>query len=160
MPTERLCKKGSINSKEGVNDMANINGNDKDNTLKGTNRNDDIEGRGGNDRLFGFNGNDDLEGGSGNDVLDGGAGRNDLDGGLGADVFIFKQGKTDIDDFGLGNDTVRIGKGLGVDNFEEMMALAKSVHGGEDVLIDFGRHELRFEDTKLSDLKASDFDFL
>ena len=30
---------------------------------------------------------------------------------------------------------------------------------GEDVLIDFGRHELRFEDTRLSDLKASDFEF-
>jgi serralysin len=140
--------------------MADINGNEKDNTLRGTSRNDDIEGRGGNDRLFGFAGNDDLEGGSGNDVLDGGAGRNDLEGGLGADVFIFKKGMTEIDDFGLGNDTVRIGKALGVDNFEEMMALARSVDGGEDVLIDFGKHELRFEDTKLSDLKASDFDFL
>ncbi|MCB1447107.1 MAG: hypothetical protein KDJ87_15285 [Rhizobiaceae bacterium] len=140
--------------------MANINGNNKANTLRGTSGHDDIEGRGGDDRLFGRGGNDDLEGGDGNDVLDGGGGRNDLEGGLGNDVFIFRKGKTDIDDFGRGNDTVKIDRDLGVDNFRELMALAKSVDGGEDVLIDFGRHELRFEDTKLSDLKASDFDFI
>ena len=140
--------------------MANINGNDKSNTLRGTNRNDDIEGRGGSDRLFGLAGNDDLEGGNGNDILDGGSDRNDLEGGLGNDVFIFKKGITDIEDFGRGNDTVQIGKALGVSNFEELMALARTVDEGEDVLIDFGKHELRFEDTRLADLKASDFDFL
>jgi len=139
--------------------MANIRGNNNDNTLHGTSRSDDIEGLGGNDRLFGLGGNDDLEGGNGNDLLDGGAGNNDLEGGLGNDVFVFKKGNTDIDDFGRGNDTVRIGSNLGVDNFEELMKLAKSVDEGEDVLIDFGRHELRFEDTRLSDLKASDFEF-
>jgi Ca2+-binding RTX toxin-like protein len=139
--------------------MARIEGNNNDNTLRGTNRNDEIEGRDGNDRLFGLAGNDDLEGGLGNDVLDGGKGRNDLEGGLGNDVFIFKKGITDIDDFGRGNDIVRIGSDLGVDNFKELMALAKQVDEGDDVLIDFGRHELRFEDTKLSDLKASDFEF-
>ena len=140
--------------------MANINGNNNNNTLRGTDGHDDIEGRGGNDKLFGRAGNDDLEGGSGRDVLDGGAGRNDLEGGSGADVFIFRKGMTDIDDFGRGNDTVRIDRDLGVDNFDELMALAKSVDGGEDVLIDFGKHELRFEDTRMSDLKASDFDFI
>lgn len=139
--------------------MANIRGNNNDNTLHGTSRSDDIEGLGGNDRLFGLGGNDDLEGGNGNDLLDGGAGNNDLEGGLGNDVFVFKKGNTDIDDFGRGNDTVRIGSNLGVDNFEELMTLARSVDEGEDVLIDFGRHELRFEDTRLSDLKASDFEF-
>ena len=140
--------------------MAKIIGNNKDNTLEGSDRSDDIEGRDGNDRLFGFGGNDDLEGGNGNDVLGGGSGRNDLEGGLGNDVFVFKKGMTDIDDFGRGNDTVRIGSNLGVDNFDELMALAKSVDGGEDVLIDFGKHELRFEDTRMSDLKPSDFDFI
>lgn len=140
--------------------MANINGNDKSNTLRGTNTNDDIEGRGGNDKIFGLGGNDDIEGGEGNDTIDGGSGRNDLEGGLGNDVFIFTTGKTDIDDFGRGNDMVHIGKNLGVNNFNDLMALAKSVDEGEDVLIDFGKHELRFEDTQLSDLKASDFDFI
>ena len=33
--------------------MANINGNNKANTLRGTSGHDDIEGRGGDDRLFG-----------------------------------------------------------------------------------------------------------
>jgi Ca2+-binding RTX toxin-like protein len=139
--------------------MARIIGNNNDNTLNGTNLNDDIEGRDGNDKLFGFGGNDDLEGGNGKDVLDGGSGRNDLEGGTGNDVFVFKSGNTDIDDFGRGNDVVRIGSGLGVDNFDELMTLAKSVDEGEDVLIHFGEHELRFEDTRLSDLKASDFEF-
>lgn len=158
--------------------MANINGDNGANKLRGTKQNDDIEGRdgndtlfglagnddlegdGGNDTLFGGAGNDDLDGGAGNDILDGGTGRNDLEGGSGNDTFIFKKGITDIDDFGLGNDVIQIGKGLGVSNFDDLMALAKSVDGGEDVLFDFGRHELRLEDTRMSDLKASDFDFL
>ncbi len=140
--------------------MANINGNDKNNTLRGTDGHDDIEGRGGNDRLFGRAGNDDLEGDAGNDILDGGAGRNDLEGGSGNDTFIFKKGITDIDDFGRGNDTIEIAKSLGVDNFNELMAMAKTVDEGEDILFDFGRHELRLEDTRMSDLKAADFDFI
>jgi Ca2+-binding RTX toxin-like protein len=140
--------------------MANINGNNKNNTLAGTNANDDIEGRGGNDILLGRGGNDDLEGGTGNDRLDGGTGRNELEGGAGNDVFIFKKGITEIEDFGRGNDTIEIGRNLGVDNFSELMALAKSVDGGEDVLFDFGKHELRLEDVRLSDLRASDFDFI
>jgi Ca2+-binding RTX toxin-like protein len=151
---------GIRSQQKGDPEMANINGTDKANTLRGTNSNDDIEGRGGNDRLFGLGGNDDIEGGDGNDVLDGGSGRNDLEGGLGNDVFIFKTGKTDIDDFGRGDDTVHISRDLGVDNFDELMKLAKSADEGEDVLIDFGKHELRFEDTRLSDLRASDFDFI
>jgi Ca2+-binding RTX toxin-like protein len=158
--------------------MANINGTSGADKLRGTRRNDEIEGRdgndtlfglagnddlegdGGNDKLYGGAGNDDLDGGSGNDILDAGTGRNDIEGGQGNDVFIFKTGITDIDDFGVGNDVIRIGKGLGVNDFDDLMALAKSVDEGEDVLFDFGKHELRLEDTRLSDLKASDFDFL
>lgn len=158
--------------------MADINGNGKSNTLRGTNRDDDIYGRGGDDQLYGLGGDDDLEGGggndmlsggggdddleggSGNDVLNGGTGRNDLEGGLGDDVFVFKKGNTDIDDFGLGNDTVQIGMNLGVDNFDELMEHASSIEGGEDVLFTFGEHTLRLEDTRLSELKESDFNFV
>ncbi|MDH6267027.1 Ca2+-binding RTX toxin-like protein [Rhizobium sp. SG_E_25_P2] len=157
--------------------MARIYGNDRNNRLDGTANGDDIEGRGGNDILYGFAGHDDLEGGSGNDklyggagnddleggsgadILDGGAGNNDLEGGAGADIFIFKQGVTEIDDF-ASNDTVRIESDLGVDNFSELKALARTTDGGEDLVFDFGRHELRFDETRLSDLKASDFDFI
>jgi Ca2+-binding RTX toxin-like protein len=140
--------------------MAFIIGNDTANTLRGTRSNDDLEGRGGDDILLGQGGHDDMEGGLGNDVLDGGAGFNDLEGGLGDDVFVFSRGRTDIDDFGLGNDTVRISRALGADDFDALMSLARIVDQGEDVLIDFGRHELLFEDTRLSDLTASDFDFV
>lgn len=140
--------------------MANINGNNKSNTLRGTEGDDDIEGRGGDDTLFGRGGNDDLEGDAGNDILDGGAGRNDLEGGSGNDTFIFRKGITDIDDFGHGSDTIEIARSLGVDNFNELMALAKTVDKGEDILFDFGKHELRLEDVRMSDLKASDFDFI
>lgn len=158
--------------------MANINGNNKDNRLVGTQRNDDIEGNGGNDILIGRGGNDDLEGGAGNDILrggagnddleggtgndilDGGSGRNDLEGGAGNDTFIFKKGITEIEDFGYGNDTIQIGPKLGVDNFNELMDLARVVDDGEDILFDFGAHQLRLEDTRMSELKASDFDFL
>jgi Ca2+-binding RTX toxin-like protein len=157
--------------------MARITGNKNNNRLDGTSQADDIHGLAGNDHLYGFTGNDDLEGGAGNDrlyggagnddlegdagndILDGGSGRNDLEGGLGADTFIFRTGMTEIDDFSA-DDTVRISKSLGVDTFAELMALARQVDGGEDVLIDFGKHELRFDDTRLSDLKASDFDFI
>ena len=40
------------------------------------------------------------------------------------------------------------------------MELAQTVDEGEDILFDFGKHELRLEDTRMSDLKASDFDFI
>ncbi|MBL0371448.1 hypothetical protein JJB09_05355 [Rhizobium sp. KVB221] len=155
--------------------MAIRHGNKNDNILKGTNQNDEIEGKGGNDTLFGYGGNDDLEGdagndklyggagnddlegGSGRDLLDGGTGRDDLEGGLGNDTFIFRKGLTEIDDFGVGNDLIRIDDALGVDTFAELKATARNV--GEDLVFDFGKHELRLDDTRLADLKASDFDF-
>lgn len=158
--------------------MANIYGTNGNNTLRGTRRDDDIEGRGGNDKLFGLGGNDDLEGGAGNDriyggagndeleggagndILDGGSGRNSLQGGLGNDTFIFKQGVTEIDDFGVGIDVVQIGPKLGVNNFDQLMQLARTVDGGDDVLIDFGNSQLRFDNTRIEDLRASDFLFL
>jgi Ca2+-binding RTX toxin-like protein len=157
--------------------MATRHGNNNDNLLEGTANADDIEGRGGNDKLYGFGGaddieggsgndrlyggggNDDLEGGSGNDILDGGAGHDDLEGGTGADTFIFRKGISEIDDFGRGNDQIRIDDALGVDTFQELKALARTADHGEDLIFDFGRHELRLEDTRLSELKASDFDF-
>ena len=155
--------------------MAIRHGNSGDNTLRGTDNHDEIEGKGGDDKLFGLGGNDDLEGdggndrlyggtgndklegGGGNDLLDGGTGNDDLDGGRGADTFIFRKGITDIDDFGLGNDRIRIDDALGVDSFSELKATAK--HIGDDLVFDFGKHELHLDNTRLSDLKASDFDF-
>ncbi|OJU01218.1 MAG: hypothetical protein BGN83_06490 [Rhizobium sp. 63-7] len=117
-------------------------------------------GTAGNDTLLGGDGNDDLEGGAGNDRLDGGGGRNELEGGAGADTFVFSKGITEIEDFKPGTDRVVISKSLGASNFSEMMAMARSIDGGDDVRIDFGGATLTFDDTTLSQLKSSDFFFI
>lgn len=155
--------------------MAIRQGNNRDNTLRGTNNrdfidgkggndtlfglggNDEIEGDGGNDKVFGGAGNDSLEGGAGDDILDAGTGNDDLDGEGGNDTFIFRKGITEIDDFGWGNDLIRIDDALGVDTFRELKAIARNVD--DDLIIDFGRHELRLDDTTRAELRASDFDF-
>jgi Ca2+-binding RTX toxin-like protein len=145
------------NKLEGTRNHDEIEGKGGDDMLFGFGGNDDLEGDGGNDKLFGGAGNDDLEGGSGNDVLDGGTGRDKLEGGLGDDTFIFRKGITEIDDFSIGNDHILIDDALGVDTFAELKATARNVD--DDVVFDFGRHELQLDDVRLSDLKASDFDF-
>jgi Ca2+-binding RTX toxin-like protein len=134
-----------------------IEGRAGDDKIWGFGGNDDIEGNSGNDKLYGGAGNDDIEGGTGNDVLDGGRGRNELEGGPGADTFVFRFGITKIDDFDPGKDLIRIDDALGADNFQELKTFARI--DGEDLVFDFGNHELRLDDTKLSDLRASDFDF-
>ncbi|WP_280954512.1 calcium-binding protein [Metarhizobium album] len=125
-----------------------------------TQDNDRYVGTAGNDTLLGGDGNDDLEGGAGNDRLDGGGGRNELEGGAGADTFVFSKGITEIEDFKPGTDRVVISKSLGASNFSEMMAMARSIDGGDDVRIDFGGAALTFDDTTLSQLKSSDFFFI
>lgn len=102
--------------------MANINGNNSNNTLIGTGFADTIRGRKGDDLLDGLGGNDLLLGGSGDDtllgglgddtlnggndadVLDGGAGDDSLDGGKGSDSLIASEG----------NDTLNGGDGVDV----------------------------------------------
>ena len=128
--------------------------------LYGGTGHDELEGGKGNDRLYGEAGNDDLEGGSGNDWLDGGSGRNELHGGSGADTFVFTRGYTEIEDYRAGTDTVRIGKSLGVSDFDELVALARPVDGGDDLRFDFGGARLTLEDTTLSELRESDFLFV
>ncbi|MDX3976590.1 calcium-binding protein [Shinella sp.] len=140
--------------------MVKITGTSKANTLKGQSTSDDIYGYAGNDKLFGFGGNDDLEGGAGNDWLQGGTGNDELTGGSGRDTFVFSSGRDEIDDFSSRDDTIIIDSALGVKNFTELKALAKSVDGGEDVRFDFGNgNTLTLDDTKLSSLKSSDFSF-
>ena len=158
--------------------MAIIKGNGGDNRLKGTGSKDEIEGYGGNDVLIGRGGNDELEGGSGddvlrggggndeleggqgNDILNGGSGINTLEGGGGADIFIFRKGQTEIDDFKSGVDLIRIDKSLGVSNFAELKARAVIADDSEDVVFDFGDHILQIDDARLSQLDASDFEFV
>ncbi len=83
-------------------------GNGADNVLVGNSGDNHISGGGGNDTLDGAGGNDTLDGGTGNDVLIGGAGD---------DTYLINLGDG-LDSIGdvAGNDTVRFGDGLSLDN--------------------------------------------
>lgn len=137
-----------------------LTGNSKANKISGGAGDDTIKGLDGNDRLNGDSGNDELEGGSGNDRLDGGSGVNELEGGVGRDTFVFKTGRTEIEDFKVGFDKIEIAKSLGVSSFDGLTEIARTVDRGGDLVFDFGKIELRLDDTKLSELSASDFLFI
>ena len=62
--------------------MAEVKGDNKNNTLEGTEFDDDILGKNGNDKLNGLDGNDYLVGGKGKDKLTGGEGE---------DAFVFNE---------------------------------------------------------------------
>ena len=126
--------------------------------LWGRGGDDQLDGGSGGDKLWGGSGNDELDGGRGNDILDGGGGHNELEGGLGDDIFIFRVGVSTIEDFALGDDTILIDTALGVDNFRELKDVATS--RDDDLIFDFGKHELVLDDMKLSELKPSDFEFV
>ena len=159
-------KANKLSGGDGNDKIVGLGGNDRlsgdagNDRLYGNSGHDDLKGGSGNDRLVGGSGNDDLEGGSGNDRLNGGSGYNELEGGAGRDTFVFTEGRTEIEDFRSGVDNIEIAKSLGVSNFNQLKATARTVDGGEDLVLDFGKHELRLEDTKLADLSASDFLFV
>ena len=137
-----------------------LTGNSKANTISGGAGNDKISGLDGNDRLNGDSGNDKLYGGNGHDDLDGGAGINELEGGAGRDTFVFKTGRTEIDDFKAGYDKIEIAKSLGASSFADLAKFARTTDGGKDLVLDFGKNELHLEDTKFSELSASDVLFV
>ncbi len=160
------AKANKISGGAGNDKIYGLDGNDKLNgdsgndKLYGGNGHDELDGGTGNDYLSGGAGNDELEGGAGNDRLNGGSGVNELEGGAGRDTFVFAKGKTEIDDFKAGYDTIEIAKSLGVSSFADLSKFARTADGGQDLVLDFGKHELRLEDTKFSELSASDFLFV
>lgn len=99
--------------------MANIIGNNNNNTLVGTSSadfidglqgNDNLSGRNGNDNIQGREGNDTLNGENGNDSLNGGSGNDRLLGGSGSDRLFGEIGNDSLDG-GAGNDTLTGGTG-------------------------------------------------
>ncbi|MBE1283799.1 MAG: hypothetical protein GJ676_10860 [Rhodobacteraceae bacterium] len=91
--------------------------------------------------------------------MDGGRGNDTLSGGAGNDPFVFAEGRETIEDFGSG-DVVKISNALGVSRFADVLAIATTVGGGDDVLINFGGdNSLRLENVLLSALSESDFVF-
>jgi Ca2+-binding RTX toxin-like protein len=91
--------------------MANINGNNRPNTLVGTRNDDDINGRGGNDTITARDGDDFVRGGPGGDRISGQRGDDTLLGEGGADNINGGQDDDGIDG-GLGDDFVQGGPGI------------------------------------------------
>ena len=145
--------------------MADIECNDRNNTLRGTAGEDDIRGREGNDRLIGRGGNDELRGdegsdtllgGSGNDRLRGDKGHDRLTGGADNDRFIFnRQGGTDtVTDYNDDEDR------LDFSNFNTtaQAIIDNAEQVGDDVVITMDTGEVvRLLDTQKSELDSSDF---
>ncbi len=96
--------------------MADIEGDENDNTLNGTSGADKIDGNGGNDTISGSGGNDTITGGSGNDSIDGGSGNDTIYGGDGNDSITGGSGD-DIIVGGRGDDTMAAGNGSTTDTF-------------------------------------------
>ena len=176
----------TINGSLGADTLRGFNGNDR---LFGNGGNDGVYGEGGKDRLVGGAGNDGLFGGSkadkllggvgndtlkgeggndtllaggGADILDGGRGRDVLNGGKGADTFVFgkKYGKDVIQDFKNNVDTIVLDDALwrGDLSVREMLDKYASVVG-DDIVLDFGKHELKIEDFTRIKALADDIDF-
>jgi len=135
-------------------------------TLDSGDGNDILKGGGGNDVLMAGKGGDDLEGGKGNDKLKGGKGNDDLEGGkgndkltggAGKDTFVFKKagGKDTIKDFQDDKDTIQLDDALWNGSFNKQKVINKFAKVvGDDIIFDFGKHELKIKDfIDLAELK-------
>lgn len=124
---------------------------------------DELHGDAGNDQLFGGVGNDRLFGDADSDVLAGGIGNDKLEGGADSDRFVFKTGTDrdtvlDFDAKGSDHDIIDLGGLKTIKNFSDLKANHLDASNG-DVVIKAGSDRITLEDTKLSDLDRSDFDF-
>jgi Ca2+-binding RTX toxin-like protein len=80
-------------------------------------------------------------------------------GGRGADIFVFDSGSDTIEDLSTG-DRVQINTSFGIKDFSALLALARSVEGGDSTLIDFGGgNTLLLEDVRIGGLTAEQFMF-
>jgi Ca2+-binding RTX toxin-like protein len=143
----------TINGKSFADLLFGRGGND---VLKGNDGNDYLDGGKGNDNLSGGAGNDEIEGGAGNDMIDGGAGNDILSGDGGNDTFIYKTGygKDTIEDFQIGQDTIKLTAGSKLDTYKEVAANAKAV--GKDVVIKLdANNTLTIKGMTLKDFKAN-----
>ncbi|MCF2872442.1 Hint domain-containing protein [Octadecabacter sp. G9-8] len=109
--------------------MAEIDGDNTNNTLTGTN---------GSDTIKGFDGNDSINGGSGNDTLYGGDGDDSITGGGGDDVIVG----------GRGNDTMAAGSGSPSDTFVIRDG------DGNDTITDFDPNEPDIVDFRMDEMNT------
>ena len=108
----------SIDETKGALPRTNIFGGAGNDTLIGGSGNDFLFGQAGNDTLLGKGGNDFLFGGAGNDTLTGGTGNDQVFGEAGNDRLIWNPGDgTDLNEGGLGTDTIEVNGGNGAETF-------------------------------------------
>ncbi|MFL4468375.1 Hint domain-containing protein [Tateyamaria armeniaca] len=126
--------------------MAEIDGDEGDNTINGGSSNDNIEGNGGQDSLNGGGGSDTVSGGSGNDSIDGGAGDDTVYGGDGDDTITGGSGD-DVIVGGRGDDVMSAGSGSRTDTYVIRDG------DGNDTITDFDPNEpdiIRFDMDEMS----------
>ncbi|MFK7752174.1 MAG: calcium-binding protein [Sedimentitalea sp.] len=118
---------------------------------------DDMFGQGGDDDMNGGNGADTLRGAGGRDTLDGGRGMDVLIGGANADRFEFRAlgGKDRIADFTDNVDTLVLDDALWTGTLTKQQVLnTYATVVGNDIVFDFGAHELTLDDiTNIQSLK-------
>lgn len=126
--------------------MADIEGDENDNTLNGTSGQDDISGNGGQDTIDGGGSGDTISGGSGNDSIDGGTGDDTIFGGDGNDT-ITGGGGDDVIVGGRGDDVLTAGNGSPTDTYVIRDG------DGNDTITDFDPSEpdvIRFDMVEMS----------
>ncbi|MBV1863474.1 MAG: M10 family metallopeptidase C-terminal domain-containing protein [Rhodobacteraceae bacterium] len=156
-------KRSLIENATGGSGNDKITGNEAANKLLGGAGRDLLKGLEGKDLLKGGGGKDKLLGGSGTDQLDGGKGRDQMTGGGGKDKFVFKKGygKDTIKDFQDDKDTIQLDDALWNGSFNKQKVINKFAEVvGDDIIFDFGKHELKIKSfSDLTELK-DDLDFI
>ena len=95
-----------------------------------------ISGTAYNDTIYGNEGNDTLKGGNGNDTLIGGKGKDSLSGGNGDDTYIWNFGDgVDYIDDRYGNNVVKFGEGITLDNLSFERSNVNDSSNGHDLYI-------------------------
>ncbi|MEP3299843.1 MAG: hypothetical protein ABJO27_25740 [Pseudoruegeria sp.] len=140
-----------------------LNGSNDSEKIIGSAGKDVINGANGADTLNGKAGKDVLKGGKGKDILDGGKGKDTLIGGDHADTFVFakKYGKDTIKDFTDNVDTIQLDDALWGGGLNKKKILNKFAEvDGDDIVLDFGNHELRIQDFTDIDALRNDLDIV
>jgi hypothetical protein len=149
--------------------MADIKGNDSNNTLTGTSSdevisgvggNDTIDGGSGNDVIFGGDGDDVITGGRGDDIIIGGAGNDTLTAGMNSttDMFVYRDGdgSDTITDFDPAEPDVLAFNMVEITSYQDLIDRVSM--DGSDTLITYDNGDTtRLINVNSSDLTIANF---
>jgi hypothetical protein len=149
--------------------MADIDGDENDNTLNGTSGSDSISGNGGNDDIDGGSGDDQIRGGAGDDTITGGGGDDTIQGGRGdntmsagsgspTDTFIIREGDGNdtITDFDQSEPDVIAYQMDEIQSFSDVQA--RMTQDGPDTVITYDNGETtRLLNVNMNDLSDANF---